>query len=475
MHAERVVVVGGGIAGLTAAHEVLTRRPTARVLLVEGADRPGGKLRREEVAGSLVDVGAESVLARRPEALSLIEDLGLGDAVTHPATGGASVWSRGRLHPLPSGTVMGVPGDPAQALGLLTEAEVERALHEQVGAPVAAEDVSIGDFVADRLGDAVVDRLVEPLLGGVYAGHARRLSLRATVPQLWEAAAGGTSLLEAVGALAPRPNAAGGSSPAPVFAGLRGGIGVLAEELAADLERRGAKILTGTLARELHRTPEGWEVVTGPTRAPDRHEADAVLLAVPPRSAARLLRGHEDTASALLAEIEHASMAIVTLAFEADTVPHLTGTGFLVPPVDRRTVKASTFSSTKWPTLAASTPGVTYLRASIGRAGEEADLQREDEDLVRIALREVSEAIGASLPDPIDTHLQRWGGALPQYAVGHLGRVARIRSALARLPGVEVAGAAYEGVGIPAVIAGARSAAEAAVTHLPEVPGEGGE
>jgi oxygen-dependent protoporphyrinogen oxidase len=170
--------------------------------------------------------------------------------------------------------------------------------------------------------------------------------------------------------------------------------------------------------------------------------------------------------AAALAEIEYASMAIVTLAVAAEDGFTLPGSGFLVPPVDGRTIKASTFTSSKWRWADGSVDGLAFLRASVGRAGETFNLQRPDEELVRVAVAEVSEAVGRPLPRLVDSHVQRWGGALPQYTVGHVDRVSRIRAGAQALPGLELAGAAYEGVGVPACIAGARTAARALATHL---------
>ncbi len=193
-----VVVVGGGIAGLAAALGVLDGLPTAEVTVLEGSDRLGGKLRLEPVAGHLVDVGAESLLAVRPEAVALAARVGAGDDVVAPSTTSAAVWSRGALRPLPRATLMGVPTDPDSARGVLADDEVERLRAEQEWPGGALqEDVAVGKYVATRLGQAVVDRLVEPLLGGVYAGHASRLSLRATLPTLWERATRGETLLAA--------------------------------------------------------------------------------------------------------------------------------------------------------------------------------------------------------------------------------------------------------------------------------------
>lgn len=484
MVGSRILIVGGGIAGLACAWELTRAVPDATITILDAADRPGGKLRREPVAGVALDVGAESMLARRPEALDLMSELGLDGEVVHPDTTSASIWSRGDLHPMPKGTLMGIPSPAASALGVLSPDEVARAEGETPWDRGDFEDVSVGDYVAARLGDAVVDRLVEPLLGGVYAGQARSLSLRACLPSVFAAARRGESLTQTAAAgqageagragRADRAGQAGQTDQlaAPVFAGLVGGVGRLAESLTESLRARGVTIRSSTIVRELHREPDtaggGWSVVVGPHPRPERLVAEAVVLAVPAAPASRLLARHLPDASRALREVEYASLAIITLAVGAEgpgTVP-LPGSGFLVPAVEGRTIKASTFSSTKWRWTAEAAGDLSFLRASVGRFGETTDLQRPDEELVAIAVAEVSEALGHQLPRIVDTHVQRWGGALPQYTVGHLDRVARIRAAAAAAPGLALAGAAYEGVGIPACIATGRSAALAVTTHL---------
>jgi oxygen-dependent protoporphyrinogen oxidase len=477
----RIVIVGGGIAGLAAAWEISSAMPEALITVLDAGDRPGGKLRREPVAGVAVDVGAEAVLARRPEALTLMTEVGLDAEVENPATTSASIWSRGDLHPLPKGTLLGIPSRPSAALGILSPSEVARAEHEEPWPGGEFDDVSLGDYVATRLGDAVVDRLVEPLLGGVYAGQSRSLSLRACVPALFDAVSRGESLTLAARAAAS--NGEVSDEPAPVFAGLAGGVGRLAEVLCERLRFRGVTIRSGTIARELHREPDssggGWSLVVGSRAQPGRVPADAVVLAVPATPASRLLAPHCPQGAHELAGIQYASMAIVTLAVAstgrgADRAP-LRGSGFLVPPVEGRTIKASTFTSTKWRWAAQAAEDLSFLRASVGRHGETSDLQRPDSELVALAVAEVSEALGHQLPPLVDAHVQRWGGALPQYAVGHLARVARIRAATAALPGLALAGAAYDGVGVPACIASGRAAGQSVTTHLSSRPGGAGE
>ncbi|MGL5851148.1 MAG: protoporphyrinogen oxidase [Phycicoccus sp.] len=458
----RVVVVGGGIAGLTAALDVLDAVPSAEVTVLEGGDRVGGKLRLAHVAGHAVDVGAEAVLATRPEATGLAMRVGASADLVAPSTTAASVWSRGALHPLPRRTVMGVPADPALARGLLTDDEVARAVDERPWpAGGLTDDVAVGEYVGTRLGRAIVERLVDPLLGGVYAGHADRLSLRATVPALWERAVRGERL-----AGTPGPRGPDDVPPRPPFAGLRGGVGRLPGLVAADLGRRGARVRTGAVVRGLERSSSGWRVVVGSAAAPEVLGADAVLVCVPPPPAARLLAGHAPVAARVLGGVETASSVVVTLAVERAGLGALPGSGFLVPPVEGRVVKGATFSASKWGWTDALSADVVHLRASVGRAREERVLQRDDDDLVAVAVREVGEALGRPLPRVVDVHVQRWGGGLPQYAVGHVDAVASVRADVARLPGLAVAGAAYDGVGVPAVVASARGAASEIVRFV---------
>ncbi len=438
-----VVVVGGGIAGLVAARGLAA---TGRdVLLLEASPQVGGKLRTAEVAGLVVDVGAEAMLARRPEGLDLAAELGA--ELVHPTPATSGVWSRGALRALPR-SLMGVPLDPDQlaASGVLSPAGLARASAESVTEVV--DDVSVGDLVAARLGDEVVERLVEPLLGGVYAGHARRISAAAAVPQLLAMARRG-SLLEQAATMPV--------STAPVFATLDGGMGGL-PGLVRDAG--GFDVRTSATVRALRRTPSGWAVTVGPTTHPETVEADAVVLATPAAPTARLLAEVAPRAAAELAGIVSASVAVVTLAFRAQDVPDalFERSGFLVPPVEQRAIKAATFSFAKWAWVRdLGGPDLVVLRTSLGRHGEESTLQATDEGLVRVSLADLTAMAGVTAR-PVDTHVQRWGGALPQYAVGHLDRVARARAAIAELPGLALCGAAYDGVGVPAVIGSARRA-----------------
>ena len=434
----RIAVVGGGVAGLTAAYEL--GQAGVDVLVLEGSDRVGGKLRLAEVDGVTLDVGAEALLARRSEATDLCAAIGLGDAIVHPATISAAIWTRDALRPMPP-TVMGIPADvdALMASGIVDRPPVSRP------APAPADDVSVGEFVRDRVGDEVLDRLVEPLLGGVYAGRADALSLAAAGAPIL---ALGDDLLAGAAAAKATPD------DGPVFAGLDGGVGQLPSALA---EASGAEIRTDAVVRDIERTDTGWtlKLVGG------EENADAVVLAVPGPPASRLLADTAPEAAFELADLTYASMAIVTFVVDGDV--ELNGSGFLVPPIDGTAIKGSTFSSQKWSWLAAS--GRTALRASVGRAGDTALLHQDDATVAAAALADLRNAVG-HLPEPAQWHVQRWGGALPQYEVGHLDRIGVVDRAIAVVPGLEVCGAAYRGVGVPAVIASAQAAVGRLLTDL---------
>ncbi|MER7742354.1 protoporphyrinogen oxidase [Streptomyces sp. NPDC096538] len=448
-----VVVVGAGIAGLAAAHRLLEHG--ARVTVLEASDRIGGKLLPGEIAGARVDLGAESLLARRPEAVGLARAVGLADRLRPPATASAALWTRGTLRPMPKGHVMGVPGTAAALAGVLSDEGLARIERDAELPPTElGDDVAIGEYVAERFGREVVDRLVEPLLGGVYAGDAYRISMRSAVPALFEAARAHATLTEAVRAVQAKTAAA--QQTGPVFMGVAGGVGCLPLAVADSLRSRGVRILTGTPVTELRREPaDGWRLVAGD----EVLHADAVVVAVPAPAAAGLLRTEAPGAAAELSAVEYASMALITLAYRRAEARLPEGSGFLVPPVEGRTIKASTFASRKWGWVAEENPDLAVVRTSVGRHGETEILHRDDDELVELSRHDLKAATGLAAA-PVATRVTRWDDGLPQYPVGHHARVARVRAHLAGLSGLAVCGAAYDGVGVPACIASAYAAAD---------------
>jgi oxygen-dependent protoporphyrinogen oxidase len=444
----RIVVVGGGLAGLSAAYRLAERG--AAVTLLEQAPALGGKLHTGELAGRPVEAGAEAFLVRDSAAMELARAVGLGEALVHPATNRAAIAVGGRLRPMPGGTLFGVPGNLSTLDGV---AAADAALDRDGGRPLlaAGEDIAVGTLVRARLGDEVADRLVDPMLGGVYAGRADGLSLATTIPVLAAACRESPTLTGAVNAvLRARPANAG-----PVFATIQGGMSRLVDALAG---RLGPAVRLRATVRELGRIPTGWRLLVG---AGEIVEADAVVLAVPARPASRLLSTVDATAAGTLGTLDYASVALVSLALPAVDLPELSG--FLVPATEGYAVKAATFFTRKW-SHHNRADGLVLLRASLGRYGDEQVLQRDDADLVALVRRELAELIGRPLPAPVDAAVSRWGGALPQYAPGHLDRVAAVRAALPTT--LAVAGAALDGVGIPACVRSGQAAADRVLSDL---------
>jgi oxygen-dependent protoporphyrinogen oxidase len=444
------VVVGGGISGLAAAWRLSGLGYD--VTVVEAGPEVGGKLRHGIVAGVSMDVGAEAILARRPEAVGLIDELGLASQVVHPLTISAGLRVGGELRPLPAKTMLGIPSDIAALTesGALTDAALARVAAERSQAPLAplTEDVSVGALVRDRLGNEVTERLVEPLLGGVYAGRADILSLEATMPALAGALRDGGSLTRAAASVVGRGAHAGAG---PVFASLSGGVASLPQALVATGR---FAVRHGVTVRGLRRTPTGFALECGSGAEPELIEADGVVLAVPAAKAARLLRSVVPAAAQELDTIESASMAIVSFAFDPIALPP--GSGLLVGTREGLAVKGVTLSSQKW---SLESGGLTMLRASVGRVGEESVLQRDDADLIQLVRHDLRELLRIEA-EPVDAIVTRWGGGLPQYAVGHVQLIARVRAAVAGVAGLGVCGAAFDGVGIPACIGSARAAAD---------------
>ena len=483
-----VVVVGGGIAGLSAAWALTSAEPGIAVTVVESGDRLGGKVRTGEIGGRAVDLGPDAFLARRPEAVTLCHELGLGDELVAPGDRRAYVWARGQLRALPAGLALGVPTHlgPLARSGILSPVGVGRVAVDLLGRPRragrdadASADRAVGDITRRRLGRQVTERLVDPLVGGIHAGDTATLSAAAVYPALLEAAARGGSLMRALRASSAPPAAGaspGGARPgdgrdAPVFLTLRGGMSQLVERLVTALQARQVAFRTGAGADRLERLepPAAGGSTPAPVGARGRWAvhtatgvltADAVVVATPAWAAADLLAAVDAGVAAVLADIEYADVTLVTMRFPDAAVERvLDGTGFLVPAAGGgRLVTACTWLTSKWPELRR--PGDVLLRASVGRAGDGRAALLSDDDLVAGVLAELRPILGLR-EAPTATVVTRWARSFPQYAVGHLERVASLEAAATRLPALAMAGAALHGVGIPACIGSGRRAADA--------------
>jgi len=461
-----IAVVGGGITGLAAALAICDRAGpdvgAIGVTVLEQSSNLGGKL----LSGTLrwdghtqaIELGADAFLVRTPAALELVSRLGLSDEVIHPHTGQAHIFLNGALHVLPTTTVMGVPADPASLVdaGLLPAAAGRQISAEPdlPGEPLVA-DVSVGELVRRRFGDVVVDNIIDPLLGGVYAGNVDALSLQATIPALAAALRSDSSLLRA--AQAVRAVAKGG----PTFGALRGGMRRLvdaAKQTLSAAKHRGepvAQVRCDAPVRRLDRGEQGWELTVGSGHDRQLVSADAVLLATPAPTSARLLRQVAPEVAAELAAIDYASVAVISFAFPELVLPD--GSGMLIPSSSGLIIKAATFVDHKWGQAA---PDVSLVRVSLGRHGDVQALRRNDTELVATALAQLQLVLGP-LPAPLASKVQRWDGAMPQYTVGHNARVAQARDLLGEDRSIALAGAGYDGVGITGCISSAQRAADA--------------
>lgn len=472
-----VVIVGGGISGLAAAWRLARLRHDLDITVLEGSPSVGGKLRVSELEGVAVDEGAESMIATRPEAVALAREIGLGDDLVHPAVAAPSLFLHNDLVPLPSGLMMGVPTDLTALArsGVITSQGLARIpLDHVLPATRIVEDISIGEYVGRRLGPEVVVKLVAPLLMGVYADRPVNISMRVAAPALFAAAQQDRSLLEAAKAARSRSTAI--ATAGPVFAGIRGGVGRFPVVLAEKLVAAGVTIETGVTVRDVVRAPRGWRVETGATNDVRSMDADAVILAVPAPVAARLAKGLSVQAEAELSELDVTSVAVVTHLYRRSDLPGgdlPEGSGYLTPSDVRRPVKAATFASHKWQWIddAVTPRGLVAVRCSMGMADDVEVLQRDDDELAKLAADDLAFAARLGKARPIASRVTRWGGGLPRYAVGHVDRAGRIVAALESLPGMAVCGAAYDGVGIAACI----GRADKAATHISQGLGSHGE
>lgn len=438
-----VAVVGGGVTGLVAAFRLRQLLGAdAEVTVVEAGSRLGGKLRTVSLGDGPVDVGAEAFIARRPEVAELIVELGIEDQLVHPAGRQPLLWSEGALHPLPTRTLMGIPST-AQSVAGLVDADTLARITAEPTVPLdwdPSADIDVATLVGVRFGEQVVRRSVDPLLGGVYSGLSDSIGVRAALPTLAAALDGGaTSLTAAVTAALPTP------SPGPVFGTLRDGYGTLLDALRAAGRPR---TILDAAATGLRRDGDGWWL------DPIGH-VDGVVLAAPAPDMVGLVADAVPGLADAAAGIELASSAVVALALPDDTgVPE--NSGILVATGESLGAKAFTLSSRKWPHLAER--DVTLVRASYGRFGDAAVVDASDADLIAMARADLETVTGVSTV-PVEAFVQRWRGGLPQYAPGHLDRVAAIESAVADIDGLEVAGAYLHGVGVPACVASATTAA----------------
>ncbi|MBO0676946.1 protoporphyrinogen oxidase [Mycolicibacterium sp. S2-37] len=440
-------VVGGGISGLAAAYRLrVTAGPDATITVLDPADRLGGVLRTERVGGQWFDVGAEAFVARRPEVPALLAELGLAGRQVGTTGVRPLIYSRGRLHAMPQGTLQGIPAQASSVAGLVDDATVAWIADERTR-PLSwrpGADPTVATLVGDRFGEQVVARSVDPLLAGVYAGSAATIGLRAAAPTLATALdRGARNLTDAVRAALPPP--ATGS----VFGAVDGGYTVLLDALRDQARIQWVQVG----ADRVDRTATGFEVLDDEG---GRHPADAVVLAVPAPRLPRLIEHLAPGTAAAARRIAVASAAVVALALPGGT-PLPAQSGVLVASGERLRAKAITLSSRKWGPRG----NVELLRLSYGRFGDQLARNTGDEDLLTWAVEDLAAVFGIDA-EPVDHHVHRWLDAMPQYGPGHADLVAELRAGLP--PAVEVAGGYLDGIGVPACVASAARAVASLAT-----------
>jgi oxygen-dependent protoporphyrinogen oxidase len=476
-HRKSVIVIGGGIAGLTAAY-ALRRQATEAGLpldctVLEAVPAWGGKIVTHHVGELVMEAGPDSFLSQKPWALQLCEQLGLGGELinTNPMEKKAFVFSRGRLHELPEGLVTFVPHQlgPFLRSGLLSWRGLARmGLDLVIPRRRSEDDESLAAFFRRRFGWEALERVMEPLMAGIYAGDAERMSLRATFPRFHELEQHHGSVIRGMMA-ARKARGQAGPGTAPIrtmFVTLRRGLSDLVVALVDHLQKNGVVLRSGVRAAALrvrsHQLGRWtYDVVCDDGTA---MAADALVLAIPAYAAADLVRPLSPLAAGLLEEIPYASTATVSLVYEARKLAvRLEGSGFVVPRVEGRELLAATWTSLKWPHRAS--PEDVSVRCYVGGVGREAILQQDDELLIRRVREELRSMAGIGAT-PRYVEVNRWERAMPQYLIGHAERVGGVDAAMSRFSGLVLAGAAYRGVGIPDCIKDGTAAATELVEYL---------
>jgi oxygen-dependent protoporphyrinogen oxidase len=468
MSGPSTVVIGGGIAGLSAAHRLLELDDRRHVIVLESADAPGGVLRTVRKDGFLIEQSADSFLTALPYGLGLCRRVGLEDEVipTDPAHRRAFVVSRGKLVPIPDGLMIMAP---TRLLPMLTTPILgpwgKLRMGLELFIPMRdGEDESLASFAVRRFGREAYERLIQPLVGGMYTGDPERLSVRATMPRFREMERAHGSLIraalrersKAASSDAVRPKAAGSGARYGMFVSLRRGMASLVEALVRKLPA--GTVRCGVKVERLELIEGGgWRIhVRGPERF--ALETDAVIVATPARDAGRLLAGVDRELAASLDRISSTSCAIASLAYCRDQVSHaLDGFGFVVPKIEKRQILSGSFSSIKFP--GRGPEGTVLLRAFLGGAFHPEVVAWDDDALARAAAREFADLLGIR-GGPILRHISRWPGVMPQYELGHLDLVAGIEARVASHPGLALAGNAYHGAGVPQCIHSGEKAAE---------------
>lgn len=461
----RFAIVGGGVSGLAAAYRLQQLAPRAQVQLFEASDRLGGPLRTLHVGDVLLEQGADSFLTRTPWAVELCRKLGLSDELvpTNAEHRRALVVRDSRLYPVPEGFVLMRPGGARAILRspLLSVAGKLRLLAEPlIRAPVdgpVSNDESVADFATRRLGREAFERIVQPLVAGIYVADARKLSLRATFPEFLDAERTHGSLCAARrrARQTATEESDGSSARYGAFVTLRRGMGQLIDALSDRLDNQSISLST-PIGRVAPSSPGKWTltIAGGVEQGPFA----GVILATQAPHAGRLVESFDSQLASLLGRIEYASSAVVTLIYQREQIPRpLDGFGVVVPAIENRPIVAASFPGVKF--SHASPADLAPIRVFLGGALRPELVDRDDAELIALSRQQLAELLGAR-GEPRDVHVARWRDSMPQYHVGHVGLIEEVEHRAATHRGLALAGNAYRGVGIPQCIHSGFQAAE---------------
>ncbi len=447
----KVVIIGGGISGLASAYFLSGKIEPGEITVIESSDRFGGTILDTSFGERRVETGPDSFITRIPSALDLIDELGLSDHLISPATSSAYIYSRSKLHPIPAGTVFGAPSNFQKFLGnslVSRSGQIRAALELLLGRAKVEGDTTVGSFCKKRWGREVTENLIDPLVGGIHAGNVYQLSLAECAPQYINAAQASRSVSQGL----KNQMANYTSSGKPAFYSLDGGLSDLIDALVRVLRQRGVVLTASSESIEILPLSSGYRITTKDGAL----EAEGVICATPAYITASLVRPVSAKASDLLATVDYASPIMTLLAYPDSAFPEpLQGSGVLIPHANRTLSTAITFASNKWPGW--KTEGETILRVSAGRFGDTRAWDFSDDALIANLETEMATILGTRTGS-IRSEVFKWHKRIPQFKPFHAQLIQRIRE---NIPSsMELAGAPYNGVGIPACISSGALAAD---------------
>lgn len=463
---KNVVVIGGGITGLTASYYLQKYAKeqglNLKVTLIEASHRLGGKIQTVVRDGFVIERGPDSFLERKLSATKLATEVGIADQLVNNSSGKSYVLVKERLHPMPGGSIMGIPTQiaPFITTGLFSLTGKLRAAGDFIlPRSKATEDQALGAFFRRRLGDEVVENLIEPLLSGIYAGDIDQLSLMSTFPQFYQVEQKYRSLVLGMKKSTPAsPKVKSNSSKKGIFLTLKHGLQSLVDAIEAKLEpnsvRKGCKV------EVINKLENGYELEINND---EKLKADSIIIATPHHVTHSMLSSYSFISP--LKEMSATSVATVALAFPKEAIEKdIDGTGFVVSRNSDYTITACTWTHKKWPH---STPnGKALLRCYVGRAGDEAVVDLSDDQIVKIVLEDLNKTMNITA-NPDFVVISRWKDSMPQYTVGHKQRIEVVKNKLTEeLPGVFLAGSSFEGLGLPDCIDQGEAAVEKVLGFL---------